>query len=211
MLLPETLNEGFGVVRTLVRDSTDAPQASGAETFLDSDNTVGKDAGSNQSTVDTLLVRPSSSTPVSVSPPTAEWPRAWDWCLQHASGEVDPDQQMMWCCSCRNTVRSAWKYSTGQTKRCRRAQDGGWHMIGLTTHPFGGKGYQMYLDGALVADMAANGSYTSPCPAHLRLTGRLKRLQLAANSLRVILRKSRLSRLCSMLGCATRRSSCECP
>ena len=34
-------------------------------------------------------------------------------------------------------------------------------MIGLTTHPGGGKGYQVYLDGALVADMAGNGSYTS--------------------------------------------------
>ena len=34
-------------------------------------------------------------------------------------------------------------------------------MIGLTTHPGGGKGYQMYLDGALAADMASDGSYLS--------------------------------------------------
>ena len=37
-------------------------------------------------------------------------------------------------------------------------------MIGLTTHPGGGKGYQMYLDGALVADMASDGSYLSASP-----------------------------------------------
>ncbi len=37
-------------------------------------------------------------------------------------------------------------------------------MIGLTTHPGDGKGYQIYLDGALVADMAPNGSYTSAPP-----------------------------------------------
>ena len=53
---------------------------------------------------------------------------------------------------------------------CWRAQDGDWHMIGLTTHRAGGKGYQMYLDGALVADMAASGSYTSVSPVLLTST-----------------------------------------
>ncbi len=47
-------------------------------------------------------------------------------------------------------------------------QDGGWHMIGLTTHhPAGSKGYQIYLDGALVADLASNGSYLSVSPNQL--------------------------------------------
>ena len=55
-------------------------------------------------------------------------------------------------------------------------------MIGLTTHPAGGKGYQMYLDGALVADMAATGAYQSAAPDELMLafsprrTLRIKRI-----------------------------------
>ena len=56
VLLPESLDGGFGVVRTLVRDSTDAPQAAGAETFLDSDNTVSQVDAANRSTGSTLLV-----------------------------------------------------------------------------------------------------------------------------------------------------------
>ena len=56
ILMPETLNDGFGVVRTLVRDSTDAPQAAGAETFLDSDGTVSRASAGNRSTGSLLLV-----------------------------------------------------------------------------------------------------------------------------------------------------------
>ena len=56
VLLPETLNDGFGVIRTLVRDSTDAPQPAGAESFLDSDDTVSQDLVSNQTTIETVLV-----------------------------------------------------------------------------------------------------------------------------------------------------------
>jgi hypothetical protein len=32
--------------------------------------------------------------------------------------------------------------------------DSRWHMLTLTTQPDGGKGYQMYIDGNLVAQMA---------------------------------------------------------
>src|SRR4051794_37726683 len=56
ILMPETLNDGFGVVRTIVRDSTDAPQAARAETFLDSDNAVSQNGAGNRSTGTTLLV-----------------------------------------------------------------------------------------------------------------------------------------------------------
>ena len=162
ILLPETLNEGFGVVRTLVRDSTDAPQAAGAETFLDSDGTVSQDAVANQSTVDALLVRPSSSALVSVYLLPAQWPHELDSWLRHASDEVDPESIIDVALLVADISMQRMHSMRGETRRCCwQTQDGGWHMIGLTTHPSGGKGYQMYLDGALVADMAADGTYNS--------------------------------------------------
>jgi len=78
--MPETQSGGFGVVRTLVRDATDAPQAAGAETWLDSDNTVSQSDAANRSTGSTLLVcRVSAEVAVSkfvccwLRPPADQW------------------------------------------------------------------------------------------------------------------------------------------
>ncbi len=73
--MPETLDDGFGVVRTLVRDSTDAPQAAGAVTFLDSDNTVSQTDAANRSTASTLLVCKGLSTDLAVSEFLRRWLR----------------------------------------------------------------------------------------------------------------------------------------
>jgi hypothetical protein len=48
--------------------------------------------------------------------------------------------------------------------------DSRWHMLTLTTQPDGGKGYQMYIDGDLVAEMAPRSSPykgTAPIPLFL--------------------------------------------
>ena len=39
-----------------------------------------------------------------------------------------------------------------------------WLMITLTTHPSGGKGFQIWVNGVLLADEAANGTYQSEGP-----------------------------------------------
>ena len=58
ILVPETTNPSYGVVRTLVRDSNDEPNPVGIGTFLDSDNTVSQIGAANRSTIMTLTVPP---------------------------------------------------------------------------------------------------------------------------------------------------------
>ena len=56
-MLPETGNSAYGVIRTLVRDSTDPMTRIGTGTFLDSDNTISQTQASNRTTGDILTVR----------------------------------------------------------------------------------------------------------------------------------------------------------
>ena len=60
--MPETGNSAYGVIRTLVRDSTDAPAPVGFGTFLDSDNTISQTDASNTTTGEILMVQPIPST-----------------------------------------------------------------------------------------------------------------------------------------------------
>ena len=53
--------------------------------------------------------------------------------------------------------------------RTQTVSDGGWHLLGLTTHPEGGKGFQLFVDGALAAEADAGvvyrGTHWRACPA----------------------------------------------
>lgn len=51
-------------------------------------------------------------------------------------------------------------------KQTPNVTDGEWHMLTLTTPAGGGKGYKMYIDGGLVAEMSPGGGpYVGNAPA----------------------------------------------
>ena len=66
-------------------------------------------------------------------------------------------------------------------------QDGYWHMITLSSQPAGGKGFRMYVDGALAAQMLPNTTYDGAHAARRNTcnrlcSGRALRTQLNAES-----------------------------
>ncbi|KAK9861130.1 hypothetical protein WJX84_010885 [Apatococcus fuscideae] len=99
MYIPETGTGSFGVVRTLVKDSSDSGSTTSAFSFLDSNGLVG-------------------------------------W--------VNSSQ----------AAKTGSNLEIGQTLQARA-----WLMLTLTTHPSGGKGFQIWINGVLLADEAANGAY----------------------------------------------------
>ena len=111
MYIPETNTGAFGVLRTLVKDSTDNGSTSSAFSFLDSNGLVG------------------------------------------------------WV----NSSQAAKTSSNLQIGQMLQAQ--GWVMITLTTQPSGGKGFQIWINGVLLADEAANGTYQSESFLWLVTTG----------------------------------------
>lgn len=42
---------------------------------------------------------------------------------------------------------------------CQSVTDGQWHMLGVTTRPGGGKGFQLFVDGRMVAEAVEGVEY----------------------------------------------------
>ena len=105
MYMPEASSPAFGVVRSLVKDSTDNGTSSAAFSFLDSNGLVG-------------------------------------WVNSSAAAQQSGNRQLQ-----QTLLGNAWI------------------MLMLTTHPEGGKGFQIWVDGSLAAEETANGTYKSKCSA----------------------------------------------
>lgn len=56
--------------------------------------------------------------------------------------------------------------------RAQALNDGSWHLLGLTTHAEGGKGFQLYLDGALAAEARDGQTYIGALRLPLGAEGR---------------------------------------
>ena len=56
-------------------------------------------------------------------------------------------------------VANAARNASDLAHRVPDLQDGAWHMVTLSAQPGGGKGFRMYIDGALTAQMLPNMTY----------------------------------------------------
>ena len=75
--------------------------------------------------------------------------------------------------SCKLQVSNTARTGGANQQQSVNLADGQWHMVTLTTHPEGGKGFQLYVDGSLAGQMSPGIQYTgtslllSPPPAEL--------------------------------------------
>lgn len=58
-------------------------------------------------------------------------------------------------------MANAARNASDLARRVPDLQDGAWHMVTLSSQPGGGKGFRMYIDGALTAQMLPNTTYNS--------------------------------------------------
>ena len=101
LYIPETNTAAFGVVRAIVKDSSDNGTSPSAFSFLDSNGLVG-------------------------------------W--------VNSSQ----------AAKLSRNFEVGE-----KLQGQAWMMLTLTTHPAGGKGFQLWINGDLIAEEVANSTYQS--------------------------------------------------
>ena len=136
---PERANPSAGVARVMVLDSTDSATNSTTPFFVDSNGCV----------ADETCALPNAGNKVrgASQRQAAKFLTAWS-------------AQATFMC-----VWVSWEVGIPSNTHCVQSViDGGWHLVGVTTQPGGGKGFQVYLDGALAAQVHGGVLYKGAPP-----------------------------------------------
>ena len=152
-----------GILRAVVKDSTDLYAGESSVTFLDSNGDVSLPPA-NLGLPPLNLVASDKPCPPSDMPWNAAYVVGERWQYM-THGRADSTLGMRSQCyslrwSCNLQVSNTARTGGASQQQSANLADGQWHMVTLTTHPEGGKGFQLYVDGSLAGQMIPGIQYT---------------------------------------------------
>lgn len=171
-------------MRAIVSDASDVGPFQAEPTYLDSDGQLGSNAPDRTPghAGDRLprLLRAASSSAVA-------------WCRRGGDGGRQPRCLQASPPPNRSLTYSAVRIRPAEKRPCLQPRappppldvnDGGWHMVAVSTHPDGTRGFSLYVDGAQVLGSAASPARLMQSgpgrDASLASPGLVLRMQLAA-------------------------------